>query len=70
LASFVVHEGEPSEGLALIRHSTKASTGQRPATGLPAPSRTDTTTSSATPSRCTGSSSPSRRPHRTWPPAS
>ncbi|MGH3845908.1 MAG: hypothetical protein ACRDS0_31490 [Pseudonocardiaceae bacterium] len=32
LASFVVHEGEASEGLALIRHAAKASTGQRPAT--------------------------------------
>nr|ASV46840.1 hypothetical protein [uncultured bacterium] len=32
LASFVVHEGESSEGLALIRHAAKASTGYRPAT--------------------------------------
>ncbi len=32
LAAFVVHEGEASEGLALIRHAAKASTGQRPAT--------------------------------------
>lgn len=31
LASFVVHEGEAGEGLALIRHAAKASTGQRPA---------------------------------------
>lgn len=31
LASFVVHEGEASEGLALIRHATTVSTGQRPA---------------------------------------
>ncbi|MGH3775790.1 MAG: helix-turn-helix domain-containing protein [Pseudonocardiaceae bacterium] len=32
LASFVVHEGEASEGLALIRHAARASTRQRPAT--------------------------------------
>ncbi|MGH3934292.1 MAG: hypothetical protein ACRDS1_04830 [Pseudonocardiaceae bacterium] len=32
LASFVVHEGEASEGLALIRHAAKASPEQRPAT--------------------------------------
>ncbi len=33
MASFVVHEGEASEGLALVRHAAKASTGHRPATG-------------------------------------
>jgi transcriptional regulator with XRE-family HTH domain len=32
LASFVVHEGEASEGLALTRHAATVSTGQRPAT--------------------------------------
>lgn len=32
MASFVVHEGEASDGLALIRHAAKASTGHRPAT--------------------------------------
>lgn len=32
LASFVVHEGEASEGLALIRHAATASAGQLPAT--------------------------------------
>ncbi len=32
LASFVVHEGEPGEGLALIRHATMAAPEQYPAT--------------------------------------
>lgn len=32
LASFVVHEGDASEGLALIQHATTTSTHQRPAT--------------------------------------
>lgn len=32
LASFVVQEGEASEGLALIRHAAEVSEGQRPAT--------------------------------------
>ncbi|MGH3981885.1 MAG: helix-turn-helix domain-containing protein [Pseudonocardiaceae bacterium] len=32
LASFVVHEGEASEGLALVRHAARACTRQRPAT--------------------------------------
>jgi transcriptional regulator with XRE-family HTH domain len=32
LASFVVHKGEASEGLALIRHAAKTSTEQSPAT--------------------------------------
>lgn len=32
MASFVVHEGEASEGVTLIRHAAQVSTGQRPAT--------------------------------------